>query len=365
MDLFGYNLDLGGIEKKVTDIGEKALDDIRQEQLRRGGGPLTADEVRATADTSNPLGSGKYLIKNLIFPLELGTPPLHHYMVFFINETKSTQYTSPIEEASRGLPPIDPKNVSSVLSSVDLHSKLAMEQNSVEGTNVMYRPTKRSPVAIGLPMPKDIQTNHKQNWGEKGLGIVGDMVQDLIQTPGGVGEVVKHSINDAMQSIIHSVTSAGIGNVLETKFDLYSPASLVFRGAVNPHQEILYNGPHFREFSFNWLFVPKSEEETNRIKDIIKVFSFYQAPEIHKGIGGRYFVYPAEFDMMFYSGDDQNRYIKKVSTCALTDLNVSYSPGQTSFGYSSLRNGAPTQVQLNLRFVELEMITKARVLEGY
>lgn len=128
----------------------------------------------------------------------------------------------------------------------------------------------------------------------------------------------------------------------------------------NPFREVLFKSVGFRRFEYTYRFMPKSENESNLVNNIIKTFKFHMHPELVPS--GLYYIYPSEFDIVYYFKGKENKWLNKVSTCALTDMRVDYG-GQGN--YSTFNTGAPTEINLTLTFTELETMTKQRIEEGY
>ena len=127
----------------------------------------------------------------------------------------------------------------------------------------------------------------------------------------------------------------------------------------NPQREQLFKSVGFRQFSSTYKFMPGSAKETANVKDIINKFKFHMHPELSDS--GIYYIYPSEFDIQYYYRGKENEYFNKISTCALTDMSVQYGGGE----FSSFEDGAPTEVTMQLRFTELETLTKSRIESGY
>jgi hypothetical protein len=77
--------------------------------------------------------------------------------------------------------------------------------------------------------------------------------------------------------------------------------------------------------------------------------------------GGLFYVYPSEFEIVYYYQGKENRFINKISTCVMTDMDVKYG-GEY---FSSFKNGAPAEISMTLSFRELELLTKERIVKGY
>lgn len=128
----------------------------------------------------------------------------------------------------------------------------------------------------------------------------------------------------------------------------------------NPFREMLFQQVEYRSFKFNYRFLPKNAAEVDHIKKIIDLFKFHMHPELSSG--NLFFIYPAEFQIMYYFKGKENTYFHKIAPSALTNLNVTYGSGP---GMSSFHDGTPTEVNISLDFTELEIMTKERIQLGY
>lgn len=133
--------------------------------------------------------------------------------------------------------------------------------------------------------------------------------------------------------------------------------------ALNPQTELIYKSTGNRSFVYDFKFVPKTLRESQKIRDIIFLFRRYAAPDLAaEGDGGAYFIPPGQFDIQYYFKNEENKYIGRISTCVLENIDVNYSPlGQ----YSTFIDGAPVEVNLQLRFKEVDIITRDMVDAGF
>ena len=106
--------------------------------------------------------------------------------------------------------------------------------------------------------------------------------------------------------------------------------------------------------------MPKSESEAKKVRDIIRMFKFHMHPELAAG-KGLFFLYPSEFEIKYFYRGKENEYFNKISTCVLEDMNVEYG-GDI---FATFETGEPVEVNMTLRFKELEVLTKERIAEGY
>ena len=310
-------------------------------QARQTAAANGQDAPLAGVDTS------QYTYASFIYPLDLGAPGAgkDHYMVFHINETSTTQFQTaqvggqaPGATVTTGTATPAINNTSSVVSS---------------------QPIKRVATTIVLYIPQ-YQVNYKADWQVENLGVAADIVGAAKGT---------RSLSDLLKSGGVSVLkNLGVEVNSLTDTNLSAATSAAARIAINPHQEVIFTGIGFSQFQFNFRFTAQSEAEALNVDNIIKAFKFYAAPEVFTGAAGRFWIYPAEFDIEFYSNGDQNQFLNKISTCALTDMTVNYtSAGEwASHRPHSSITGAPSVcTDIQLTFQELEIMTKQRILEGY
>lgn len=135
--------------------------------------------------------------------------------------------------------------------------------------------------------------------------------------------------------------------------------SSMTKTSINPFREVLFEMMDFRSFTFSYRFLPKSRGEADNIKNIIDTFKFHMHPELSSG--NLFFIYPAEFQIVYYFKGSENSYFHKIAPCALTDLGVSYGSGSMS----SFHDGIPTEINLSMTFQELEVLTKEKIQLGY
>jgi hypothetical protein len=152
---------------------------------------------------------------------------------------------------------------------------------------------------------------------------------------------------------------SGIAQAMGSDFDFKAMASVGTGTAMNPFREQIFQNVQTRTFNFDYKFLPRSETEAQAVQRIIRMFKFHMHPELSGG--GLFYIYPSEFNIVYYYKGKENPHINKISTCVLQTMNVDY--GGQQFG--SFYDGSPTEVNMRLSFVELEVLTKERVNIGY
>jgi len=226
----------------------------------------------------------------------------------------------------------------------------------------LTRKTRRAASYISLYMPDTINVTVVNDYDQlsltQALGKAGLAAQSGAEIVGGELKAAGGGAGPG---------TAEIGGFLAEKTGNFGSGitdALLFSAgyAQNPQIELLFKSIQNREFLFDFKFVPKTQDESVAIINIIKAFRYHAAPEIPTIGGGRYFVPPDEFDIQFMYGDSENRNIPKVSTCVLQGIDVNYaSAGQ----WTTFANGMPVEIAMQLRFKEVEIMHKKLIEKGY
>ena len=213
--------------------------------------------------------------------------------------------------------------------------------------------------AIQLHIPAAQVAQYTANWDEDSLGTAmgllasgrGD-IKDVFSKEG-----LEFAGRNAAAAIANIPAQVGIG-------DMNAGAALeaTSKKVNNPYKEQLFKSMGFRKFAFSYVFAPKNEAEYSSIVKIIDTFKYHMHPEISPD--DLFMIYPSEFDIEYMYRNKENTQLHRISTCALTDLKVTYgSDGQmTSFRDS---DGSPNEIALQLSFTELETLTTDRIDRGF
>lgn len=212
-------------------------------------------------------------------------------------------------------------------------------------------------LAIALFMPDGINTSYDNEYEALSvtatLGAIGFGAQALASKGGSVDET-----NAFIAEAASSIAGRIVGNDDLSRLGVFGTTGRV----INPQLEMLYTSPVLRKFTFDFRLVPRNEAESGAILAIINQLKYYAAPSIPDNSTGRYFIPPAQFEIEFYDGNNnQNPYLFKTKKCALSGINVDYSPN----GFATFRNGAPVETRLQLTFQETVIIDRTAVSEGY
>ena len=243
-----------------------------------------------------------------------------------------------------------------------------VEKSLAEGIafaeNNFYRSTKRTSTAIALYMPDNLNFNYQHSFNQvspsSAFGAVPTAVMQAFNSA--VDKKETDSTVKTLSPFIAEAITTGIGKITGNADQMFS----AFTGLVNnPQMELLFQSTERRSFNFDFSLTPRSQQEAKDIMEIVRLFKFHAAPEILKGVSGRYLIPPSEFDISFFYNGTVNPNIPQISTCVLNSVSVNYAPdGWAAFEVSNNSNpsiggtGMPVSIRLSLNFTETQIITK-------
>jgi len=143
--------------------------------------------------------------------------------------------------------------------------------------------------------------------------------------------------------------------------DLSGLIEATSKKVANPYKEQLFKNMGFRKFGFQYKFAPRSDAELQSVMEIIQMFKYHMHPELDPS--RLFLIYPSEFNIEYRYKGERNTYVSKISTCALTDMSVTY--GATDFTTFKGTKGGPSEINVSLSFSELETLTNDRIGEQW
>jgi hypothetical protein len=314
-------------------------------------------------------------IETYSYPRDLGSATRGHWIQFVINEIEPTQYdtgkisnlfnngVSAAQNDVAGAPATTAQNplagiktttaaVKNVVSGAVDAGKEAYAQ-ATEKTNLSLKPKKtRLAATIGLYMPDGMSFTNNASYGNVSLLDAAQSALQGVQSLFG-GNSSKRGIISGIASAIDGGINAATSNAGKL---LLSTQGL----AINPGQQLLFDGIDFRTYSLSFTFTPYSKEEADTVKSIIKLFKTHAAPRISQS--GMFFIPPSTFNLGFYKDGGINSNIAAVGESVIESIEVNYAPN----GWSAHTDGAPVQTTLTLNFKEIELVDRAKIeFAGY
>ena len=308
---------------------------------------------------------GKFLSKKFNsggfrYPLEALTETTD-YLQFTIVEYQSTKQRSGGSlVGSPGSRRIGPQGTKDKATKILGNIILQMPSNIQDGNAVDYGESKMNTLigaaagAIGSVINK---TGEAINEGVKGdqegaKNTMAELSGDLKKTLGADSSLM----DAAAQFTTAKATSAALGALGGN----VSTAQLLARetgNIFNPNMELLFNGPTLRSFSFSFKMTPRSPEEAQECKNIIRSFKSNMAPKTKNtgsiGGAGMFLKTPNVFELRYKKGGRDHPFLHRFKQCFLTNVSVNYTGEGV---YTTYDDATPVSMQIDLSFKELEPI---------
>jgi hypothetical protein len=217
------------------------------------------------------------------------------------------------------------------------------------------RAQKRLKTAIALHVPNQLQIRYGVQYGEQDTFGLAAAAFGLDQSV----EIAKAVMGKNNNSDVGGIAAA-VANQALAKGPLGAANSVATGLAANPKKEQVFGGVDFRTFQIEYQFFPRDEKEARNVRNIIKEFKYHMHPEF-KDSNNFVYIYPSEFDIFYYQGGKENLNIHRHTSCVLTELNVNYTPNGT---FTTFNDGMPTQINVQMSFRELALLTKDKIEDG-
>lgn len=248
------------------------------------------------------------------------------------------------------------------------------------------RPDKNSPPKenkvgniVALPIPNNLRNSYGAQWDNTSLGMFGKNLY------AGMGNAIRQGANAASYSETAGV-GAGVSKIIDTikaaaidRFnsgkvlsdlgglagdfgtdvvagsEMFEKAGVYSGLARNPFNAVIYTGPTFRTFNFQWKLIPKSRAEAESIKNIVKEFKVAMHPSFTTAFQDNIFEYPDIFSIQMAN----SQHTFKIAQCALKDMEIDYASEGGVPKY--FEDNIPFVVTLSLQFQELVVLTREDV----
>lgn len=328
-------------EFKSTSVGNNAATNSPTPDAQ-GGTPPTSEQSAAAAEEANSFKTGtrrgeKAYTDDMKYPINLKSE-VQDVIKFSILE-----YSPSLAKGNRS------------------ESGLGSEKSRVvtlKGINPIVKGSKRIGTII-LPIPAGISDSNTAGWqqgeanalieaGIKGADAFfsGDTPEQAVQVAGAGGEAVLKS-----GDLSAAVRGMFLNSALQTSGAMQRTQGAVF----NNNLELLFSGPGLRQFSFAFLFYPRSEPEARMVRQIIRAFK--QAMSVKRSATSLLLKSPHTFAIQYMTSIGgktvAHPYLNRFKECALTSCSVDYTPDGTYMTYDG-NEKSMTAYRLGLSFQELE-----------
>lgn len=215
---------------------------------------------------------------------------------------------------------------------------------------------------IILNVPQKVVENHSQNWNNAALGEITPDAVSRILSPfregGGITEQATEILNQVarfgetavLDAAISGMQRQGASGITQNSI-LSATGGIVY----NPNLEVLYEGPDFRTFNFQFVMFNKSGEDATAIYNIVEWFRQQSVPSINSrtDFGGsssaagtdlgfqnitpngagwsfnsksRFLAQPPFVLLTYMRGSKEHPFMRPLLPAALNSVSVDYTP---------------------------------------
>ena len=227
--------------------------------------------------------------------------------------------------------------------------------------------------SILLFMPEDVQAQYGANWGGAGIGVgqanmasvIGTKTVGLGKAWGGTWEATRGGIKIAGYSLAKWAMNNVMGGSMTTNQLMGGVSGTI----VNPNVELMYEAPELRGFNLNFKMMPRDEGEAHDIFAICQSLKKAMLPswggqtKTLLGLAanertGALLTIPKIVSVKFMTGSNLNPYVSQFKPCAITSVNINYTPDGS---YATYSDGSPVATMLQVSFKELKLVFEQEV----
>jgi hypothetical protein len=227
--------------------------------------------------------------------------------------------------------------------------------------------------AIQLFFPPQLQYNDAVNYNSANLGGAGMAATAALNSGQSILGALGAGLTEGIESIFNLATgsvSAEAAKVGAARLAKKVPGgtanavSSMLQTGMNPGTRLLFDQPAMRSFAFSFKLIPTSPQEAITIKEIVKNFRFQMYPreiDVSPGIPIGY-EFPNIYRIEFGFTGASNLEIPKIQYCYLKDVQAAYN---STSGGVFFEDGHPTEIDLNLTFLEYRALSKRDIEAGF
>lgn len=218
---------------------------------------------------------------------------------------------------------------------------------------------------IQLPLPLNLSSSISPDWQQGQVSVLNhalrhsngsvDSVMDALKNPGTTaGNAFSAMWNGKVSNIdIISDVRAMMARSKEAGTNTGG-----VRVALNPRNEMMFNGMNFKSYQFQFMLVPYNKEDSESIAKAILEIQRACVPSLagYKMI----MEYPDSWRIYFMDGSNYaDDYIMTINECVCTNIGINYTPNAQS--NQMHEQNAPLAVELTLDFTEINISTKENI----
>ncbi len=233
---------------------------------------------------------------------------------------------------------------------------------------------------IALYMPPSVDVQYEVKYVDEEIGALAMAGNQIIQGLLGSGSTLTKLQNAFDMRKLGKLGAEGATSFLLEAADVVADgASQLYEinkgSVITPRMELMFEGVGRRNFTYTFVFIPKNQQESQVVEEIVYNFKKWMMPEYSNPSTRREMNIPATFEIDYYYRQTENAFLNKISTCFLKTVDVKYGADRyTTYEQTITRpngegvsgTGWPAQkTSMTLTFSELETLSRDHIEEGY
>ena len=222
---------------------------------------------------------------------------------------------------------------------------------------------------IELPIPQQITDSTSVTWGEDSMnimqaaaaGLATQAIEDPAALVKALPEIAQNlKLDGVSEDTVRAIKKSLAGQALDAAGTSVNAGSLLGRATgqvLNSNLELLFQGVTLRSFPFNITFSPRSNRESERVKDIIRHLKKSMVAKRGAkafGMNGGIFLNPPDvFLLRYLSNGKDHPFLNVFKPCALTNMSVNYTGAGT---YATYSDATPVNIKVSLMFKEINPV---------
>ena len=231
---------------------------------------------------------------------------------------------------------------------------------------------------IILYMPQDVTDSFSAKWQGKKFGALTTGILAAAGDDQAIGKlnnlkraaegVLNRGTAEAAAKIVTGLASKITGDTISAN-DLFTGISGVAR---NPNVEVLFQSMELRTFDLTFKMAPYDNQDVQNMDAVIRLFKMAMLPQYKLSEGTKVFGMDNDFleagfiqvpklcAVNFMRGSNRNHFLPKYKMCAITDVNVNYTPDNV---YATFDRSSPVATELKLSFMETKLVFSEDIAE--
>jgi hypothetical protein len=236
----------------------------------------------------------------------------------------------------------------------------AKDISKTNSIRLQRNPTKSIGTNISLYMPPNISVSYNAGYTDEPIGAVAELGMnaiDLFMEGTNPGEITRELMAGGTQAARQAILTS-INAVAPGARALYA---LEKGQIITPRLELMFNSMGRREFSYAFVFIPRDQNESIAVENIVREFKSNMAADYKENMGNiagmRTMSIPNIFKIEYMYHGALNTHLNTIGHCALRNVEVSYGSDR----FVSYEDGYPQTTKLSLSFSELDIVTKTAI----